>query len=119
MPTKSASRKAAQRAYPALEKCESCGTTERLQRHHPDLSDALSVVILCQSCHAAADQALGKWGRGNRPAKVCSICGHSFTDYSHSRVKNCSPECVAEAGRRNARKRWDRVRTDCEPSATP
>ena len=44
--------------------CVSCGTTSHLQRHHPDHQDALSVVILCQPCHAKADAAHGQWGRG-------------------------------------------------------
>jgi len=118
MLTPSASRKAAQRAYPRLNACEHCGGTSQLQRHHPDLNDALSVVILCQGCHAAEHVRLGTWGQGAKPTKRCAVCGKGFSDYSHVRVKTCSSACLAELGRRNARKRWDRVQTDLEPSAT-
>jgi len=31
--------------------CERCGATENLVRHHPNYKEALSVVILCKSCH--------------------------------------------------------------------
>jgi 5-methylcytosine-specific restriction endonuclease McrA len=51
--------------------------------------------------------------------KTCAVCGKDFSDYSHIRAKTCSRGCLSELGRRNARKRWDRVWTDCEDSATP
>jgi len=119
MPTPSASRKAAQRAYPRLTACEHCGTTSQLQRHHPDLSDALSVVILCQPCHAAEHVRHGTWGNGPRTVKTCVVCGKDFSDYSHIRAKTCSRACLSELGRRNARKRWDHASTDCGDSGTP
>lgn len=31
--------------------CVVCGSTENLQRHHPDYSKPLEVVILCPACH--------------------------------------------------------------------
>ena len=34
-----------------LEKCASCGSQEKLVRQHPDYSEPLKVIILCQSCH--------------------------------------------------------------------
>jgi hypothetical protein len=32
-------------------KCQLCGSTENLQRHHPDYSKPLEVWILCRPCH--------------------------------------------------------------------
>jgi hypothetical protein len=112
MLTKAASRKRAQRAFPKLTACAHCGSTSRLQRHHPDLSDALCVVILCQPCHAAEHVRHGTWGSGPRKPKTCVVCGKDFSDYSHIRAKTCSRACLSELGRRNARKRWDRAWTD-------
>jgi len=100
-------RKAAQRAVPTMKRCEHCETTtERLQRHHPDLAKPVDVIVLCQPCHTGEHLRTGTWGSGPRPAKVCPICGSTFTDYSHSRVKTCGRECLSEMGRRNAAKRW-------------
>lgn len=65
------------------------------------------------------------WEEGYRPRKapkVCAVCGATFTEYSHSRVKTCSRECLSEAGRRNAAKRkthgnqWTRR---LPPASTP
>jgi hypothetical protein len=118
MPTPSASRKAAQRAYPTLTDCEHCGATSTLQRHHPDINDALSVVILCQACHAEEHVRLGTWGLGSKKPKTCVVCKKVFSVYSHTRVKTCSPACLSELGRRNARKRWHPGWTDLEDSET-
>jgi hypothetical protein len=96
--------KRAQRAHPMMTKCERCGTTEGLTRHHPDYSEPERIEILCYGCHAKADRELGL--RRRKKPKLCGICGRTFTNYSHSRVKNCSPQCLSEAGRRNALKRW-------------
>ena len=38
-------------SIPLDDKCSSCGSTENLERHHPDYSKPLEVVTLCQSCH--------------------------------------------------------------------
>src|SRR5262245_14601185 len=118
MLTKAASRKRAQRAYPVLPPCQHCGTTEKVQRHPPHHQNALSVVFLCRLCHAIAEGKSGKWGRGKRKIKVCVICGMEFTNYTHSRVKTCGKECLSEAGRRNANKRWQVGWTDLEDSVT-
>lgn len=32
-------------------KCEKCGSTENLGRHHPDYSKPLEIQTLCSSCH--------------------------------------------------------------------
>lgn len=31
--------------------CFRCGSTKKLEYHHPDYSDPLGVVVLCKSCH--------------------------------------------------------------------
>lgn len=36
---------------PLDKECASCGTTESLERHHPDYSKPLEIVTLCHSCH--------------------------------------------------------------------
>ena len=126
-------RKRAQRAHPTLKQCELCGATEKLSRHHPDYSKPEEIVVVCLRCHPKLDARDGT--RTSRKSKVCATCGKEFTDYSHSRVKNCSPQCVSEAGRRAAMKRWGggtkshqsdespqesrTASTDLEPSETP
>lgn len=119
MLTKSAIRKQGQRAMPSLEKCERCGATENLQRHYPNMKDAAYVVVLCQKCHAEDHCKTGSWGRGPRKAKTCVICGLEFSDYSHTRVKTCGPNCLSELGRRNAYRRWAPGLTDLEDSEMP
>jgi hypothetical protein len=109
---------------PRLSRCEGCGATDTLQRHHPNREDYPAlVVILCQACHTAADVELGLWGHGPKKVKTCTICGEQFTNYSHSRVKTCSRRCLSEAGRRNAAKRWHRgslsPTSPASPTASP
>jgi hypothetical protein len=98
-------RKAAQRAYPVTE-CQNCGSTHRVQRHHPDLSAPLQVEILCEICHVIADQRDGT--RRKRPMQNCVICGTDFQPKCSHVHKTCSPECLSELGRHLARKRWDK-----------
>ena len=31
--------------------CENCGSTENLDRHHPNYDEPLEIVTLCRSCH--------------------------------------------------------------------
>lgn len=119
MLTPVASRKRAQRAFPKLTACEHCGNTSRLQRHHPNLQDATSVVILCQPCHVAEHVRRGDWGAGVKKPKTCVVCKREFSDYSHTRVKTCGPTCLSELGRINSCKRWDRVSLDLSASGTP
>jgi hypothetical protein len=33
--------------------CERCGSTNPIQKHHPDYERPLTVVWLCRGCHAA------------------------------------------------------------------
>ena len=98
----------------ALSACEHCGSTSQLQRHHPDLQDAESVVILCQPCHAAEHVRLGTWGQGPKEAEDLRCLREGLRGLLAPRNKCCSRECLTELGRANARKRWDRVWTDCE-----
>jgi hypothetical protein len=108
-PSPAAARKRAQRTKPAT-KCETCGGTERLQRHHPDIANRPDhVEVLCQTCHTKADQALGKWGKGAALPLVCVICG---TEHRKAKARTCSGACLAELGRRNALKRWRSASTD-------
>lgn len=34
-----------------VKRCEKCGETKNLQRHHPDYSKPLWVVVVCEKCH--------------------------------------------------------------------
>jgi hypothetical protein len=97
-------RKRAQRAHPTLTRCELCGSAERLHRHHPDYAKPEEIVVVCIHCHAKMDLRDGT--RRTKKPKVCTVCGATFTNYSHSRVKTCSRPCLSEAGRRAAMKRW-------------
>jgi len=38
--------------------CESCGSKESLQNHHPDYDQPLNTITLCASCHAHAHRNL-------------------------------------------------------------
>jgi hypothetical protein len=46
-------------------KCEVCGATEKLQRHHPDYSKPLEVQILCAHCHIVKHRGLPEEGIKN------------------------------------------------------
>ena len=43
------------RRYTLKDKCEVCGSTEGLSRHHPDYTEPLLVFTLCKECHGIAD----------------------------------------------------------------
>ena len=93
-------RKAAQRALPTLERCEVCGAVGvKLQRHHPDYSRPLDVMILCTRCHGLAHH--------KPPYSVtCVVCGREFVPTHHrARAKVCSRECLIERLRQCARDR--------------
>jgi len=119
MLTKSASRKRAQRAIPLPKNCERCGCeSNRLHRHHGNHQNALYVVILCPQCHADVGAKIGE--RRIKKEKICVMCGRSFREYSHSRVKTCGKACLSELGRRNALKRWTQpAPSDSRRSETP
>jgi hypothetical protein len=50
-PEKVRAERLARKAVPLKERCEICGSTERLHRHHPDYSKPLDVITVCQPCH--------------------------------------------------------------------
>ena len=100
-----AARKAAQRAIKAV-KCETCGATEHLQRHHPDINKPLEVQVLCQRCHTEIHLADGTWGQGERAKATCVICGKTFLPLDSHPHKTCSAACLSKLGRQNAMKRW-------------
>jgi hypothetical protein len=110
--TKTASRKRAQRAISLVgASCSICRTkSRRLTRHHHDYQQATNVKILCDRCHAKVEQAEGT--RRKAVVKTCILCGNTFAKYTHSRVKTCSAICLAEIGRRNANKRWERIKNE-------
>lgn len=39
------------RKIPLGKKCEECGGTDRLHKHHPDYSKPEEIVTLCTPCH--------------------------------------------------------------------
>jgi len=39
--------------------CSVCGSTERLERHHPDYSQPLKIVALCVQCHKDLHRRIG------------------------------------------------------------
>ena len=39
------------RNLPMKSKCENCGHTQSLQKHHPDYSRPLLITTLCKKCH--------------------------------------------------------------------
>lgn len=103
MPSKTTTRKRAQRKHPNPTACQACGDPPPLERHHPDYDDPELVEILCPPCHVKADKRDGT--RPTKRQKPCSVCGAPF-EYTHTRVKACGPTCRAELGRRAAAKRW-------------
>jgi hypothetical protein len=53
-------RKAQKKAdyyVPLGQKCELCGSTQNLERHHPDYSNPLKIVTLCIKCHKKIHRA--------------------------------------------------------------
>ena len=57
------------RKYPIAKKCEFCGRTKNLQRHHPDYNYPEIFVTCCKECHIWIEQDIkgnviwfgGKW----------------------------------------------------------
>jgi GntR family transcriptional regulator len=69
-------RRLAQAAFPVLTECEHCHTADRLERHHPDPNEPLTITVLCKRCHVAEHQRTGTWGNPewlDRPAVRASI----------------------------------------------
>jgi predicted RNA-binding Zn-ribbon protein involved in translation (DUF1610 family) len=100
--SKTAARKAAQRAVQTMKKCEMCGVEGvKMNRHHYDYSDYTGVKILCTKCHARVHVK-------PQVTAICVICGKTFVAKDHrKRAKICSRECLAEYGKQCALKRWN------------
>ena len=45
------SQNMARHEFPNILKCDACGSTQVLERHHPDYNQPLKILILCRSCH--------------------------------------------------------------------
>lgn len=108
--TGNSGRKAAQRKFKAV-KCDVCGGTKILQRHHidrdPTNNDPKNVQILCQECHKTDHMKDGTWGKGKVEPVVCEICGTVFQPKRNRRAVLCgNPECLKEKGRQSAVLRW-------------
>lgn len=102
--------KAAQRMF-MVDKCETCGGTTILQRHHIDRDPTnnvpQNVQILCQECHKNTHMADGTWGWGTVAMATCRICGMEFRPTRTRRSVLCgNPQCHQELGRRSAVLRW-------------
>lgn len=83
--------------------CAFCGSTENVQRHHPDYNSP-DFIPLCHKCHVKIHIESGTYRR--KQEKKCVICGKSFIPHHSKNHKTCSRECLSELGRRNAMKRW-------------
>ena len=108
--SKASARKRAQRAIPA-KACSICGSTHRIQRHHPDiLNRPLYVIVACVTCHKTLDRR-DETVKVVRPAS-CLACGKTFQPIRTQRSKICGdPNCLKEIGRRSAAKRWGHRKT--------
>lgn len=53
-PEKHTARWKAERHTSLAVKCANCGSSENLERHHPNYEKPLEIVTLCQSCHRAS-----------------------------------------------------------------
>lgn len=89
-----AGRKQAQRLYKNLSKCERCGGTETLHRHHIDHNTSnntsSNIAILCIRCHGSI-HANQHW-KDHTKDRICLYCGTQFT-YKRPREKTCSRQC--------------------------
>lgn len=91
--------KRAQRAVSTSgERCNRCGSTSSLQRHHDDYTKPDQVEILCAHCHVREHHLL--------PLKECLICKSAFRADRSRRTLCGSEKCRAEWGRRCADRRW-------------
>jgi uncharacterized Zn finger protein len=92
-------RKKAQHFIP-LGLCQKCGA-QATDRHHPDHSKPLDVVLLCRQCHLDADaellrekgvQGAAKRWAGHFMTANCTFCGEVFTK-ERARQTTCSRSC--------------------------
>jgi hypothetical protein len=78
-PEKCRAWEAAKRLVPLKDKCEICGSTEDLEKHHKDYGKPLEVLTLCRICHNALEliepsvctkQPDIRYYRGGEPVEV-------------------------------------------------
>lgn len=106
--SKAGIRKRAQRAVSLNgERCSKCGSTDLLDRHHPDYSKPEEVEILCRHCHRLEDATDGTWVSARVTTAICEICKTEFQPKRSRRSKLCgNPECLRQKGILSAQKRW-------------
>jgi len=106
-------RHAENQAYqhiPLGDKCELCGSTDWLERHHMDYSKPLEIKTLCRSCHAKQRAKLSdncctcpdcrsthtvRLGsrttkQGKKQTRVCRDCGRGFYEAEHLTKKEAN-----------------------------
>lgn len=107
---KNNARQQAKKQIPLKNKCELCGSTEWLERHHPDYNKPMEVQTLCRSCHArqraqksdkmcicpkCGSTFTARLGsrvtkQGRKQTRVCKDCGRGFYEAEHLAVNNRS-----------------------------
>jgi hypothetical protein len=79
------------------EKCEICGNTEKLERHHEDYSKPLEVRTLCKYCHEAEHTKLTATKLSPQIFKNrnCGTCAKSWPACGRSRnaVNHVKHQC--------------------------
>ena len=50
-------RTRSKKIYGDMVSCQECGSTQNLQRHHPDYNDT-KIIVLCRLCHTQLHNAL-------------------------------------------------------------
>lgn len=101
--SKSAARKAAQRVV-KMTKCEICGATTKLNRHHVNYEKYIDVIVLCSKCHAQLHEHSIS-GRRKMARRV--VCGKYFYP-THSKKGQllCGEDCRSFYLKICAMKRW-------------
>jgi hypothetical protein len=80
--------------------CEHCGTTEKLQMHHPDYSKPLEFLTLCKDCHEKLHAELDKQGISLKvPLAVfenrhCSTCEKSWPSCGRGHLSRKGRACT-------------------------
>ena len=72
----------AERYTTLKDKCEWCGSTENLSRHHSDYSKPVQVLTLCAKCNKEADRQRRKQLRTGKidTDRHCDNCGKTFSE---------------------------------------
>ena len=84
------------RRVPLDSKCKSCGSTEKLERHHERYDQPPEVFLtLCQSCHISLHMQRDGWGRPQPKPAICLACKKQFQPKRSRNSKCCSNSCSA------------------------